>query len=399
MAVSNVNYSCPACGAPLVFSTKLQKLHCEYCDSSFTTEEVESYFAAKQEAAEAKAAHQTAAHEQGDVASADERVEEANAGRNAYSSNAANDPIQAYLDSKKPLSEDDEHAMAVECSSCGATMIVSDVSAVTQCPYCGNNAIVPGKLGGMLEPDFIIPFSVDKKQAIAKLKEHYQGKICLPKVFKDQNHIEEIQGVYVPFWLYDGKCEGSADFTCTNVRVFTDGKDEVTETDTWAVHREGDCSFERVPADASKRMPNDHMDSIEPYDYRAMVPFSTAYLPGFMAERYDDEVDDCAGRIKTRMETSLEEGLAGSVGPYTTTLCAGSSARQIVEKVSYVLLPVWLLHTKWNGQDFLFAVNGQTGKLVGDLPVDKKKLNLLTLAGLAAGAAVGALLGLVFCGI
>lgn len=419
MAVSNVNYSCPACGAPLTFSTKLQKLHCEYCESSFTTEEVEAYFAEKQAKAEAKAARKAAeeaaaagavgaqAGEEGApdaaaaaAATADDvadRVAEANSDAAASAGAAAGasavDPIQAYLDSKRPLEEGADNTTAVECSSCGATMIVSDVSAVTQCPYCGNNAIVPGKLGGVLEPDSIIPFAIDKKTAMAKLKDHYKGKICLPKVFSDENHIEEIQGVYVPFWLFDGRSDGGADFTCTNVRVFTDGDYEVTETDTYHVHREGYCSFERVPADASKRMPDEHMDSIEPFNYDDLVPFSTAYLPGFAAERYDEEVSDCAARAKTRMDSSLVQGLEEHVVGYDSITRTSHDTAETIDKVNYVLLPVWMLHTRWNDQDFLFAANGQTGKLVGDLPLDKKKLNLLTGVALAVGAVVGALLG------
>ena len=425
MAVGNVNYSCPACGGPLTFSTKLQKLNCEYCDSSFTTEEVEAYFAEKQAKAEAKEAAKKAAEDAaaaaagGEVAAevgeegaavaaaeadaavdeAAQRIADANADDRppaaaaAAAGAAAVDPIQAYLDSKRPLEEGDDNTTAVECSSCGATMIVSDVSAVTQCPYCGNNAIVPGKLGGTLEPDYVIPFAIDKKTAIAKLKDHYRGKICLPKVFSDENHIEEIQGVYVPFWLFDGKTDGCADFNCTNVRVFTDGDYEVTETDTYHVHREGYCNFERVPADASKRMPDEHMDSIEPFNYDDMVPFSTAYLPGFAAERYDEEVSDCVARAKTRMDNSLVEGLEQHVSGYDSVMRTDHDTQETIEKVNYVLLPVWMLHTRWNDQDFLFAANGQTGKLVGDLPLDKKKLNLLTGAALAVGAVVGALLG------
>lgn len=398
------NYQCPACNGPLHFDAALGKLKCDYCDSTFTAVEAQVYHEEQQKRAEQKAqAAKTEEERKREQAEKESRAQSANAtsnaddARNDECSKADTDPIQAYLDSKKPLSEDDPSANAVNCESCGAILIVSNVSAVTTCPYCGNNSIIPGKIGGALEPDRLIPFSITKEQAIAKLKEHYKGKICLPKVFSSQNHLEEIQGVYVPFWLYDGSCTGSSDFICTNVRVFTDGKWEVTETDTWKVHREGDCDFMFVPADASKRMPNDHMDSIEPYDFAALVPFSTGYLPGFAAERYDDEVGDCACRVKTRMENSLEEGLRESVGPYTNIISDGTHSEQTISKVSYVLLPVWLLHTKWQGQDFLFAVNGQTGKLVGDLPTDKTKLNLLTLAGLVAGFAVGAgLMSLLF---
>ena len=400
MAVKNVVYECSACGATLRFNPEKGQLTCDFCDSAYTPEQAEAYMAQKLLEAEEKAAAQAqeaasggAPAAKGAPASKKERRDQraAAADTDAYSGAASDkdvDPIQAYLNSKRQLKEDEEGTTAVECKSCGATLIVSDVSAVTCCPYCGNNAIVPGKLGSTLEPDYLIPFKTTKADAIARLKNHYQGKICLPKAFAGQNHVEEIQGVYVPFWLYDGSCSGEADFVCTNVRVFDDGDYEVTETDTWHVHRAGSSAFEQVPADASKRMPNDHMDSIEPYDYSDMIRYSPAYLPGFAAERYDDDVRDCAGRIKTRMAKTVHDELRSRVGVYSTVSCTRQDSEERVSGVSYALLPVWMLHTRWEDKDFLFAMNGQTGKFVGDLPVDKKKLNLLTLAALGIGFAV-----------
>lgn len=413
MTSSNVNYSCPACGGPLAFDVKLQKLACPYCDSSFTTQEVEDYFAAKQAKAEAKAeaeakaasqqtqeqqpqqsdaAQQPASKEGTDWFAASSNADDAVCDKSQGSA----DPIQAYLDSKKPLSETDEHVTAVECSSCGAVMIVSDVSAVTKCPYCGNNAIVPGKLGSTLEPDLIIPFKNTKKDAVAALTAHYAGKICLPKAFKDGNHIEEIQGVYVPFWLYSGTSEGAGEYTCTDTRTWSDSEYHYTEVTTTYASREGSCSFEMIPADASKRMPDAHMDSIEPYDYSQIEPFSMAYLPGFSAERYDQPANACVKRATKRMQTTLEDELRNSVVGHQGVTTRSFECKEEISDVKYALLPVWMLHTRYNDADFLFAMNGQTGKLVGDLPLDKKKLNLISLATFALTFAVTFALGAVF---
>lgn len=382
MAEQNVNYICPSCNAPLRYDAVKSLLVCDYCGSEYTTELVESLMAQK-----IKDAQNGASGER--VDSETEAGQTGGARQKPISGTkaATGDPIKDYLNSKRTLKEGEDGAMAVACSSCGATLIVSDVTAVTCCPYCGNTAIVPSQLGDTLEPDFIIPFSTTKEQAAEKLRQHYQGKICLPKVFAEQNHIEEIQGIYVPFWLYDGTCTGNAKWRCTNVRVFDDGEDTVTETDTWLVIRAGECDFKRIPADASKRMPNAHMDSIEPFDYSKMVEFSTSYLPGFAAERYDDGVSECAGRVTARAESTLMSGLEDSVGYYSTKIPFGSSAEHFLSNVSYALLPIWMLHTTWEGKDFLFAMNGQTTKLIGDLPVDKKKLAGLTALSFFVGFA------------
>ena len=91
------------------------------------------------------------------------------------------------------------------CPTCGAELVCDETTAATTCPYCGNPTVLGGKLSGKLKPEYILPFKLDKKAAIAQLTRYYKGKAFLPKAFKSQNHIAEIQGVYVPFWLYDAK--------------------------------------------------------------------------------------------------------------------------------------------------------------------------------------------------
>ena len=176
---------------------------------------------------------------------------------------------------------------AYSCPSCGAELICDASTAATSCPYCGNPTVVPGQFAGTLKPDFVIPFKLSREDAIRKLKKHYRGKVFLPKSFSKENHLQEIQGVYVPFWLFDGQAEGSVDYEGRVVHVYKSGDYEITETAHYDVRRGGSIAFEKVPVDASSKMPDDHMDSIEPYNYAELKPFSTAYLPGFLADKYD----------------------------------------------------------------------------------------------------------------
>ena len=224
-----------------------------------------------------------------------------------------------------------------------------------------------------MKPDYVIPFKVSKKEAIEKLKMHYKGRPYLPKSFKDDNHIEEIQGVYVPFWMFDGKASGEASYKATTSKVYEKGDEEITETRHYEVSRAGTIGFEKIPVDASSKMPDDHMDSIEPYDYSGLKEFSTAYLPGFLADKYDVSVKDSQKRADTRCASTLEDALRGTVTGYDSCTLEHKQIDLKRGKVHYALLPVWMLHTKWNGQDFLFAMNGQTGKMVGDLPTSKGK--------------------------
>ena len=335
-----VSYKCPNCGGSVVFDPKKQKFCCEFCMSEFTKEEME--------AAALKSTETSGTQEESGAADAAQN-------NNAGSTNQ------------------NEDALVYICPSCGAELICDETTAATSCPYCGNPTVVPGQFSGVLKPDYVIPFKVSKKEAIEKLKMHYKGRPYLPKSFKDNNHIEEIQGVYVPFWMFDGKASGEASYKATTSKVYEKGDEEITETRHYEVSRAGSIGFEKIPVDASSKMPDDHMDSIEPYDYTGLKEFSTAYLPGFLADKYDVSVKDSQKRADTRCASTLEDALRGTVTGYDSCTLEHKQIDLKRGKVHYALLPVWMLHTKWNGQDFLFAMNGQTGKMVGDLPTSKGK--------------------------
>ncbi|MBR3475093.1 MAG: hypothetical protein IKH34_08525 [Oscillospiraceae bacterium] len=339
------NYQCPACTGPLRYDGASGKLCCDFCGSSYTVKEIEALYKDKldqaaqadvqQQAAQAAQAQQAEAA--GEVSWSDDRIEE---GMRAYN-----------------------------CPSCGAELICDETTAATSCPYCGNPTVVPGQFHGMLKPDYILPFKLDKEAAKKALREYYKGKRLLPKAFSAENHIEEIKGVYVPFWLFDGQGDADLRFKATKVTSHRSGDYQVTITDHYDVRRAGTVDFSRIPVDGSRKMPDAHMDAIEPFDYRELKPFSTAYMPGFLAERYDVDMEECSKRAKRRASNTTEQIVASTVRGYSSATPVGKNLVLRRGAVKYVMLPVWLLSTRWNGQSFLFAMNGQTGKLVGDLPV------------------------------
>lgn len=362
MPTQVTNYQCPACTGPLHYSAKSGKLECDYCGSSFDVADIEALYAHNE--AEAAAAKQ-AADAKADAAAA----AEAEAAQAAAQSGNVGGWDTSGLSSD--WGADADGLRVYSCPSCGAELICDESTAATSCPYCGNPTVVPGQFSGALRPDFILPFRLTKDDAVQALRAHYKGKPFLPKSFTSANHIEQIQGVYVPFWLFDGGAEGSASYRASNTSVYETGDYEVTETMHYDVFRAGSIAFEKIPVDASSKMPDDHMDSIEPFDYAQMQPFSTAYLPGYLADKYDVSVDDSRDRADARCRETLAQALRDTVTGYGTCVTDHTDIRLHRGKVHYALLPVWMLSTKWNGESFLFAMNGQTGKLVGDLPTDR----------------------------
>ena len=200
---------------------------------------------------------------------------------------------------------------------------------------------------------------------------HLTGKRLLPKIFKDQNHIDEIKGVYVPFWLFDTDVDANVRYRATKIRVWSDSDYDYTETSYFMVHRGGNVGFENVPVDGSSKMADDLMESIEPYNCAEAVDFQTAYLAGYLADKYDVTAEESIKRANARVKRSTEEAFAETVQGYNSVTAENSSVQFHNGKAKYALYPVWLLNTTWNGNKYTFAMNGQTGKFVGDLPVDK----------------------------
>lgn len=389
------NYQCLACGGPLHFDGALGKLKCDYCGSAFTTAEVEAFYAAKDaSAAQAQAQADAQQRQQQTNAQQQANAQNAQAQANAQAGAASSDWDMSDLQGNGGWGADAAGMKTYNCPSCGAQLICDATTAATECPYCGNPSIVPGQFVNDLRPDYVIPFRLDKEAAKRALLEHYKGKPLLPGAFKTANHVNKIQGVYVPFWLFDGRAEGGATFEATRSHTHRQGDDEITETEHFTVVRAGSLDFQGVPVDGSSKMDDDYMDSIEPFDYSALTRFSTAYLPGFLADKYDVGVEACARRADERCANTFVDELRGTVVGYDTCVEMGRDVRLLRGKVHYALMPVWVLNTKWNGKDYMFMMNGQTGKMVGDLPTSQAKF-----WGLFFAIAVGLMIVLTLIGV
>ena len=349
-------YKCPCCGGAIAFDSTLQKMKCPYCDTEFEMETLKGY---------------------------DAELQGEQADNMEWETTAGSDWQEGEADGLRVYS----------CRSCGGEIVGDANTAATSCPYCGNPVVMMGQFAGALRPDLVIPFKLDKKAAKAGLMKHLSGKRLLPKIFKDQNHIDEIKGIYVPFWLFDTDVDAQVRYRATTVRTWSDSDYNYTETGHYMVHRGGSVGFAHVPVDGSSKMADDLMESIEPYDFSEAVDFQTAYLAGYLADKYDVSAEESIDRANQRVKRSTEESFAGTVQGYATVIPENSSVQFHGGKARYALYPVWLLNTTWNGNKYTFAMNGQTGKFVGDLPVDKAaaaRWTLLLAAILSAVAYGGA---------
>lgn len=327
-------YKCPCCGGAIEFNSQVQKMKCPFCDTEFEMETLTQY-------------------------------------DQALSEDGQDNMDWSLADSQQWMAADDPNMRVYHCQSCGGEVIADANMAASSCPYCDNTVIIMNQLTGDLKPELVIPFKLDKEAAKAKFSEHLKGKKLLPKVFKTENHIDEIKGIYVPYWLFNSEADADLHYKATRLRHWRSGDREYTETSYYSVSRSGKVNFRNVPVDGSSRMEDKLMESLEPYDMRAAVPFQSAYLAGYMADRYDVDMNACVGRANQRVKNSTYDAFRRTVQGYTTVTYDGGRIRLNGGQTKYAMYPVWILNTTWNGKRYRFAMNGQTGKFVGDLPSDK----------------------------
>ena len=209
-----------------------------------------------------------------------------------------------------------------------------------------------------------------------------------PKEFKDVNNIKKISGVYIPFWAYDIKSKGDITFHCEDVRTWSDSNYNYTETTSYSTTVDCDMNFNKVLADGSSRFPDDLMDSLEPFNYDHLVDYNHAYLSGFLAEKYDVNNDVAFTRASQRvMNTSISK--ARSACRHGSCFVTNNGLSINNKKTYYILLPVWMVSIKYKDKDYIFAMNGDTGKIVGDIPVSIGKTFLFIFIFLALFFLIG----------
>ncbi len=327
-------YKCPCCGGAVAFDSGLQKLKCPFCDTEFELDDLKTF---------------------------DEEVK--NEGTDNFTWNTT--PGSEWTEAEA------SQIQSFVCKSCGGEIVGDMNMAATACPYCGNPVVVSGQFSGMLKPDYVIPFKLDKAAAMERLKKHMSGKKLLPPAFKDAHHIEEVKGVYVPFWLFDADVDAHIRYKASERHTWQDDRYKYEETKYFCVVREGKIAFDKVPVDGSSKIDDTLMESLEPFNFKEAKDFNTAYLAGYVADKYDVDAGTSIGRANERIRRATERAFRRTVKGYDSVDVETSTIRLDNAEAKYALYPVWLLNTTWNGSKYVFAMNGQTGKFVGNLPMDK----------------------------
>lgn len=343
-------YNCKDCGAELFFDAETHKLKCEYCGAQFDPTEY----------------HYNPAEE-----NADARI-----------------PQPQEASPTEQATDDSEGALVVyKCSHCGAEIITAGGTVATTCLYCNRAVVLEGNIAGEFKPDYVIPFSMEKADVEESYRKLCKNTFLAPKLFKEESIVKKLKGMYIPFWLHSMHAEATLEATAKNFRVWIAGDIEYTEVKTYQIEEHATGEFDKIPTDALVKMDNTLMDAVEPFDYSQLKPFNPAYLAGYYTERFDEPAEKTKDRALERAKLSLHSRMMGEIGTYGQLEIRNEDVKYSGEKAEYGMLPIWMMYTEYKGKTYVFGMNGQTGKMIGDIPKDYGKAAWIT-AGVFLGSQI-----------
>ena len=364
--MATMNYKCPNCDGPLTFNPDKQMFTCEFCLGEFSPAQVQQ---------------QNAEREQ----------------RKTYDEREVEHAEQVKQEAKAAGVEDNgEYAVSYTCPSCGAEVVTTSTTAATTCFYCYNPVVLGSRLSGEFNPDSVVPFELSKEKAMDRFLAMCGKKWFLPKGFAGKQQFEKLNGVYFPYWFADEQKTAHLTATGKKIRTWRSGNKEYTETRVFHVVRGGDVIIRNVFERALKSESREMLQSVHPYDLSKAQPFAMSYLSGFQAEKRDLDKKDVEPVIEQKMHEYAEQVLKNTAEGYSTITTESFNERTELSAYTYNLLPVWMVTYRFKDEIIPFAINGQTGKAYGNLPVAKGKLALVAAIVAVLVFVLGVLGGMLF---
>lgn len=266
------------------------------------------------------------------------------------------------------------------CGNCGGEIETEEHTLACRCPYCQTFHILEDRMEDGEHPQLLLPFCLDKHQAAEYLKKAFAGKVFLPSNFCSASSVEKMEGLYVPFWMYDFHSQLHFEGEGEKIRTWTEGDEECTETRVYRLVRDLEIDYEKIPVDAAISLEDGMMDLLEPYNYRELGDFTPEFLSGFQAETYGETSEEVRPRAEEKINAFSARYMEEQNAGYALVRTFTEEKNNHLEQARFALLPVWKYIYRYNGKEYPFYVNGQTGKVIGAPPIDRMRM-----VGMSAG--------------
>jgi DNA-directed RNA polymerase subunit RPC12/RpoP len=288
----------------------------------------------------------------------------------------------------------------LDCKECGATVHVGEGERTTTCAFCGSTQVLAAAAGDPpIRPEALLPFRVPKADANRRFGAWLGGLWFRPNDLKKIAHVEEMGGVYVPFWTFDAQVASRWTAERGHYYYETELYEETVDGQTvqrsrqvqrtrweWAQGARSDF-FDDVLVFAGRALPEHLVGKLSTFDTKQLVPYQPQFLSGWRAEQYAVDLP-AAFEVAQQKIARVQEGRCGSdVGGDTHR---GLTVDNAIERPTFkhVLLPVWIAAYRYNGKVYRFLVNGQTGEVVGVAPWSVSKIAATVLVVLLIVAAI-----------
>lgn len=332
-------YECPSCGAGLEFNPKTQMLECKYCNSTFDPKDLE-----KLHLKDAK----------GDKGFSVENSKDEN----------GNEKVDVY------------EAIVYRCTQCGAELITTDETIATFCSYCGSSAVLEKRNETKAAPSYIIPFTKSKEECEQAYKSKLKRAFFAPSDMLKTQQVEKIRGIYMPYWVYSFDKDGEQ--TNTGSR-YSHRIGDYVYYDDYTITTNIKAGCDGVSHDAAANFADNLSEAIAPFSMKEKKDFSPTYLSGFYADSEDvnGEVyrEECRQIANEQAANELKKD-----STYSKYGCKPQVSMQ-PKDTKLGLFPVYFLATRNKAGDRISyaVVNGQTGKVAAEIPIDFKKYLIATL--------------------
>jgi len=292
-------------------------------------------------------------------------------------------------------------AMAVRCKECGATVQFEQNITTTQCPFCGSSYVAPQEVSAKsIRPESLVPFRVDRANAGKRFSDWIGGLWFRPNDLKAKAKVQNIDGVYVPFWAYNAHAHSNWTaqagyyYYVTVTKRDSQGKTRTVQerrirwVPAWG---QRDDDYRDLLICASKGLPPDLVLKVQNFDCNQLAPYNPAYLSGWRAEEYVVNLQEGWGQGAQRIADEQYKRCGKDVpGDTHRALSVNNTFSNVTWR--HILLPLWIAAYRYKEKVYRFLVNGQTGEVVGKAPWSWIKLTILFLV---LAVVVGAIVFLV----
>ena len=260
------------------------------------------------------------------------------------------------------------------CGSCGAQLHGTEESQVGFCPYCGGQSLLQSKKDGKSMPERIIPFQVSKERCSSLFADYTKKVRYLPKELRNAAYLKSFTGIYMPYYEYDVEL-GASHIVGTKTVKSTSQYDLVN---TYSIDASVDGDYCGVPYDASKYYDDEIAARVLPFDMKKEQPFRPAYLSGFYADASTVPAETYYEDAEKTASSDIVEEVSRLVNKQDGITVETRSSRvdALTRGHHSTMFPLWFLTWRKGDRVAYAVVNGESGKVVSDLPVDAKTFSL-----------------------